>query len=330
MEKPSISIIVPVYNVENYIFTCLKSITNQDYAGSIECILIDDCGNDQSIYIAETFIKQYNGKITFKIINHCQNKGLSAARNTGIKNATGEYLLFIDSDDEITPKAITSLTLPLQSGRFDFIIGDYKVVGSDRKFPALLLENNVFDNEIFTSFLQGKWYMMAVNKLVNRSFLLKNNLYFYEGIIHEDDLWSFNLAMKAKSMGVTTENCYIYKIREESITTTSNFERRYHSRLIIRENYYKLVNDNNINLFPILNNFLQSYDYGVLFECLKIDNELFKATYETIRQYQYSYYSIARVNGFNIRKQIRDIHLLFPRNIGRLIMKILFIIMYRG
>ena len=100
--QPLVSIIVPIFNVAPYIMRCLQSIDSQTYR-PIECILIDDCCTDNSIQLTEQFINQYNGAILFTIIRHQQKGGPSAARNTGLKKAIGEYIYFMDSDDAITP-----------------------------------------------------------------------------------------------------------------------------------------------------------------------------------------------------------------------------------
>jgi len=99
MKSTLISLIVPLYNVEKYISTCLQSVCEQTYSDRIECIIIDDCGNDKSVEIVESFIANYSGPIQFRLLHHSHNKGLSAARNTGMDNARGEYVYFLDSDD---------------------------------------------------------------------------------------------------------------------------------------------------------------------------------------------------------------------------------------
>ena len=94
-----ISIIIPIYNAEKYIFRCIKSVMNQKISGfGIECILIDDCSQDDSILIANNIIDDYTGDIIFKMIRNETNKGLSASRNIGIQLSSGEYLFFLDSD----------------------------------------------------------------------------------------------------------------------------------------------------------------------------------------------------------------------------------------
>ena len=81
IKPPKISIIIPIYNVEEYIEECLQSVMRQTYKGEIECILVDDCGKDNSIAIAEQLIADYTGSIAFRILHHEHNRGLSAARN---------------------------------------------------------------------------------------------------------------------------------------------------------------------------------------------------------------------------------------------------------
>lgn len=93
MRKDKVSIIVPVYNVEKYIITCLESIAHQTY-DNIECIIVDDCGKDHSIQLAENFISSYNGSIKFVVCYREKNGGLSAARNSGLKMASGRFVYF--------------------------------------------------------------------------------------------------------------------------------------------------------------------------------------------------------------------------------------------
>lgn len=214
-----ITIVIPVYNVEAYIEDCLRSVVAQTYKGEIECIIVDDCTPDGSSDIIERFIKEYTGNIQFKLLHHEKNRGLSAARNTGIDAATGEYIYFLDSDDEITPDCIELLAEPLKKKKYDFVIGDYKTVGSDIEFPPLLLDEGEIttNKEIRSYYFKDKWYMMAWNKLCNLDFIKNNSLYFKEGLINEDNLWSFQLACLAQTMYIAKEQVYLYKVRANSI-----------------------------------------------------------------------------------------------------------------
>ena len=233
-----ITIIIPVYNVEPYIEDCLKSVAAQTYNGDIECIIVNDCTPDNSCAIIEEFIGKYNGNIKFKLLHHKENRGLSAARNTGIYAATGEYIYFLDSDDEITSNCIALLSAPLKEKKYDFVIGDYCVVGADRNnFPSILVTEDEMptNTSIRKSYFAYKWYVMAVNKLYNAKFIQREKLLFKEGIIHEDDLWSFQLSCLAQTMYVVREETYIYKIRNNSITNSSLIDKRISSISLITE-----------------------------------------------------------------------------------------------
>lgn len=118
-----VSIIIPVYNVEKYIKDCLQSVAEQSYAGEIECLLIDDRGSDNSIDVAKEFIADYKGSIIFKVLTHEKNAGLSAARNTGLDNATGDYIYFLDSDDFIESNTISDLYAAIKSYNVAISIG---------------------------------------------------------------------------------------------------------------------------------------------------------------------------------------------------------------
>ena len=119
-----ISIVIPVFNVEIFISECLQSVIRQTYTGPLECIVVDDCGTDKSIEIAEQLIAEYDGPIDFKVLHHDHNRGLSAARNTGMDAAKGDYVYFLDSDDWISDDCIEKLAKPLQNEVFDVVVGN--------------------------------------------------------------------------------------------------------------------------------------------------------------------------------------------------------------
>ena len=103
-----VSIIIPIFKVEKYIKRCLESVVSQDYS-DIECILVNDCSPDDSFSIAKDFVDNYTGHISFSLVSHNINKGLSEARNTGINQSKGDYIYFLDSDDAIPNDAISNL-----------------------------------------------------------------------------------------------------------------------------------------------------------------------------------------------------------------------------
>jgi len=219
-----VSIIIPIYKVELYIIRCIESVLHQTYR-QLEVILVDDCSPDNSMSIAKSFIEQSPlGKdLQFVYLKHERNRGLSAARNTGMDAATGEYVYFLDSDDEITEDCIEALAKPLEEKKYDFVVGNYKNVGHYNFYQPLGFSGEIFGQEqIAQKYLDKEWYPMAVNKLCRLDYLKENGLYFQEGLIHEDELWSFQLACTAtKIYGVNTIT-YYYIIRENSIITTDS------------------------------------------------------------------------------------------------------------
>ncbi len=131
--------------------------------------------------------------------------------------------IFLDSDDEITCDCIEKLVAPLSKNLYDFVIGRYRTIGGKKPAPPLSLNDGtaLCCDDIIRSYYKGGWYMMVCGKLCNVAFLKQNNLFLEEGLLHEDELWSFQLACLAQSMYVVNQESYIYKIREGSITMNS-------------------------------------------------------------------------------------------------------------
>ena len=227
-ELPFISIIIPVYDVEPYIEDCIRSVMAQDYQGLLECILVDDCGMDRSMEIAQNMINANTSSVQFRIVHHEQNRGLSAARNTGMKEAQGEYCYLLDSDDEVTPDCIRLLANSLINRSYDMVIGEFAVLGAEDKYPHLYWEEGIHlgHGEICSGYYHGKWFPMAVAKLYNMEFLRKHKQFFLEGVIHEDELWSAELACILESVYVVNRSTYLYKVRTGSITTANKYLKR--------------------------------------------------------------------------------------------------------
>lgn len=221
-----ISIIIPVYNVELYVEECLQSVANQTMTEGIECIIVDDRGQDNSAAIAKQYIDSYKGDIRFTFIQREKNGGLSAARNTGIEAATGEYVYFLDSDDEITPNCLEIMwSLVEKYGKVNLVQGaffeDEKYANSisNIKFPEFC----TCQAEIKTFLLQYLGDIVgAQSRLINLSFLKEHHLYFEEGIIHEDNLWTFFLSKYVRTMAYCDVCTYYHRYNPNSITGNVN------------------------------------------------------------------------------------------------------------
>lgn len=221
-----ISIIVPMYQVEQYLAICLKSITDQTMTDGVECILVDDCGSDRSLFIAKDFIEHYQGNVLFRIVEREKNGGLSAARNSGIDVASGEYVYFLDSDDEITPNCLEIMwSLVEKYGKVNLVQGaffeDEKYANSisNIKFPEFC----TCQADIKTFLLQYLGDIVgAQSRLINLSFLKEHHLYFEEGIIHEDNLWTFFLSKYVRTMAYCDVCTYYHRYNPNSITGNVN------------------------------------------------------------------------------------------------------------
>lgn len=223
----SISIIVPVYNVSSYILDCLDSIALQDFCEPMECLIIDDCGQDESVQICENYISTYSGNIDFRIIHHETNMGLSAARNTGIKEAKGKYISFIDSDDYIAPSYFSVLYHEISMAENSVSIiacscyADREGVISDF-FDHPILREKIEPEEYVSSMLLCKVPFMAWGKLYKREIL--STIRFREGKTNEDSLFALDFYPEVEEkqirMLVIPDQLYYYRIRPNSICTS--------------------------------------------------------------------------------------------------------------
>lgn len=218
-----ISIIVPVYGVEPYIRQCLLSVISQTVTDCVECILVNDCTLDNSMSIINDVLSTYQGNIKFRVINREFNGGLSAARNSGIKEAVGEYLYFLDSDDTIEPTCLQQLLhTAMKFPKSEIIFAGAKATAKGFEYLDMadksIAEYSENQTYIKRNMLQAHYPPTAWNKLIRRDWLVRNHLYFKEGLIYEDDYWTFYAAKLVKSCAVCKCNTYIYNIRPGSIT----------------------------------------------------------------------------------------------------------------
>ena len=241
MNLPLISIIIPVYNVGKYIDRCLLSVYNQSYS-NIEILLIDDQGNDNSLNIINKHIEQCVST-SIRLIHHDENRGLAAARNTGIVHALGKYIYFLDGDDEITSDCIEKLVALAQNSGAELVQGNFRSEpdnwhGSVMNIKLLSAIEN-YKNKIGMLFLSRNIIpVMACNRLILREFLLKYKLFYREGIVHEDEYWNFTAVDYLKKLLVCKDFTYIYHKNNESISQSIiHAEKRKNSWMIILKDW---------------------------------------------------------------------------------------------
>ncbi len=221
----NVSYIIPIYNVEQYVHRCFMSLLTQGSAGAnIECVFVDDCSPDKSMNIVNQIISDYKGNIQFKVLTHDKNRGLSAARNTGLKHATGDYIFFVDSDDYLMPDSLQYLLGYLKENPdVEMVIGNAKNSKDNslliHHIQAPLLINDC--NVSFQRMLRHQIYLYAWNKLIRRDFLVKHHILFEEGILYEDQCWSYELFSHVSSVLLLPKVTYVYENNPMSIVNTS-------------------------------------------------------------------------------------------------------------
>ena len=229
MNKIILSIIVPVYNVEKYLSKCLESIIN-NYNEKIEVILVNDGSKDSSSLICDKYANNYK----YISVVHKSNGGLSSARNCGINLSKGKYIWFVDSDDYIKERSIDKI-IEYSKEDSDVIISSYCEVYNNGKTIDDNIEKdkkNLKAYEFFKS--KGNISYAAYRFICKRKFLLENNIFFVEGIYHEDEEWSPRILYKAKNFSVIPGTIYCYKADNEgSIMNTPNSKKIYDKIYII-------------------------------------------------------------------------------------------------
>lgn len=223
-----VSVVIPVYNVKPYLERCVNSVLRQTYK-DLEIILVDDGSTDGSGELCDD-IATRDQRIC---VIHQENQGLSGARNVGIHQANGDYIAFLDSDDEwLLDDGLEKL---LQGGKTDLIVfkrvdiwkKNNRCTANDYDLSDIVKLPNmqtIFSHLVSTQQLQ----ISACFQLVSKQVIFDHNLFFPHGMISEDVFWSLRLWQHLTSVRFTNLNFYGYHHREESITTTVNI-RNYHS-----------------------------------------------------------------------------------------------------
>lgn len=215
--NPLVSVIVPVYNVEQYLDECLNSICQQTYE-NLEIIVVEDCSTDNSL---NTLIK-YLEDSRVKLIQHEKNSGLSAARNTGIDAAKGDYIMFVDSDDLVHLSLIELCVKYAIVNDADLITYNFKAFEDGIKLSPQLDLSNVDNLKVLE---QGENYFnqqhFAWLKFIRTSLVKSKRLYFPIGLYYEDWPFHWELGLVANKKFHIPAELLLYRQRKTSITGSS-------------------------------------------------------------------------------------------------------------
>lgn len=216
-----VSVVIPVYNVERFLPQCVDSVLGQSYR-NLEVILVDDGSTDGSPQMCDRYAEQDE---RLRVI-HQENRGVSAARNRGMDAAVGDYIYFLDSDDYIVEGAIKKLVEKAEPDHLDVVFSERVSVEED----GTPLKTQRQRTEEYHGVYGGRTLFAEISNnselrvhvqliLMRRDFLLKSGLKFYEGILHEDVLFTFLLLMQDGCCGVLSDRLLFKRHREGSIMT---------------------------------------------------------------------------------------------------------------
>lgn len=259
MENIKVSVIIPVYNTEKYLEEAVNSIINQTLR-EIEIIIVNDGSTDNSIQILENFAKLDNRII---ILTHEKNKGLSEARNTGIKEIRGEYIYFFDSDDILETDCLELCYNKSSTENLDFLFFDAVTFYDNTDKTNLKLnyqrskglESKVYKGiEIFEILLKEKRYKDPVwLNFIKTSYLKQLNLSFIPGIYHEDILFSLQLYVEAKRVDFICRSFFHRRMRGNSIMGKLKIKNIDDMLFIVREIKKYKTTTNDIKIKKLLN-----------------------------------------------------------------------------
>ncbi len=246
---PEISIIVPVYNVEQYLSQCVSSIITQSYK-DFELILVDDGSPDNCPAMCDDFAEK---DIRIKVI-HQKNGGLSNARNSGFKAACGKYIWFIDSDDYILENALKTISEYFHTESDIISFGFVNDVNGEIKGRNVMPFAGIADNKqicaLANTACSSHLFTFVWRDIYNREFLINNNIYFVDGLSYAEDS-----AFNSKAFFLANRICYIedclYAYRERNSGISKNVSKSFDSKLIDNFVLYDSIRDENYEKYCV-------------------------------------------------------------------------------
>lgn len=291
-KKELISVIIPIYNVENYLRECLESIRNQTYP-HLEIILVDDCSTDSSVEICKEYCQL---DTRFKLYQKEKNGGASDSRNVGLQKASGEYIFFIDSDDWIRLDTIAVLYEQASIHQADIVVGNYLKFYQDSGTFGLYILDKHYKIEVVSNqealIRQSAWYlntsvfMLSVCKLFRKS--LFENIVYPVGKMFEDEFITHKLFMNSQKNILVNDNFYYYRIRDNSVMTKSfDIKRVYDLVDMIDEKLADYI-FYNADLFHVRNRTIKLlYDYKGILEYHQLTgDDIYKIILQKIKFYE--------------------------------------------
>ncbi len=303
MNKIQVSVIIPVYNVEQYLRQCLDSVCNQTFK-DIEIIIVNDCSPDNSLEI----IKEYQRKDErIVLVDLKQNVGLGFARNEGMKVAKGKYITFVDSDDWIANNYVEVLYNTIRKSNSVFVCSEYWYYNNiSREVTKGIAYSNVYDTVINSisykkQLIQNLSFCRAWTTIYEKDFLFSNDIYF-KVTKFEDTLFLYELIVKSSGVLFIKDRLYYYRVnRGNSITNNYIIDNK-----ILSYGKIKKLNDNNIfkEYIPEFYTFI-SLDMAIILDNPKLPFKDLTRGFFKFREMFYDKKYVVSFSNLKIRNKIR-------------------------
>lgn len=257
--EPKFSIIIPVYNVEDYLEQCYDSIINQNFKNFEIIIVADNSSSDKSIAISEKYCRIYSNMEMHRRGHY----GLGDARNYGIQYAKGEYLIFVDSDDFWKDRDFLRTLNTHISSLPEFVVFHYQKLLDGHKSPIKVGKkwritdkcNKTIEKKIHYLVSSSNFSISAWSKVIKKDFLIKNKLYFSNGYCEDID-WTMTVLSKVKTLEIVCSDSYVHRIRNGSLAHDRN-KKQCEDLFNIVYKHSTILKDNRNNL--LYNDALLSY-----------------------------------------------------------------------
>ena len=319
MQNNLISVIIPVYNVKQYIERCIDSVLNQTYK-NIEIILVDDGSNDGCNEICNMYAEKDK---RIKVV-HIKNSGVSNARNLGIRLANGDFITFVDADDYIDTSCIEKMYKLCKDEQCD--IG---IVGT--------LENNELTNKTNTSGESIDMVLSAENALKE----MLNEKYYYGNVwgkIYKTDIWKnihfnedtvigedmevlYKVLLKSNKVKINTnERLYYYTKNRNDSATKSNYNKNWEKEIAICENILKDCRENHKDVFPFALKRYIRINYSCIVKILTYDSEN-KEVYTQLRKNILKYNEYGIYNKFDLKMKVKIRLVLYFKKLAIILLR---------
>ena len=261
-----LTVVIPIYNVEQYIEKCLESVCEQ-YIDGIQVVCIDDCSTDNSYMVISSLLEKYP---FLEIYQNETNLGLAATRNLGLKKSKGKYIMFVDSDDYVANNAINILVNRFEQETVDVLfystqmfwdVGFVNEANLDRRIRKQEYSLNTGIGLMCDFIRNDEMFGAAWGAIYRKEYLLDNNIKFIEGILHEDIPFVFNVLLNATKADCINEIIYFYRQRNNSILNSPDYNKLIEGLVIGYMNmincYYEYSIKNNYD--TLLDNEVKKY-----------------------------------------------------------------------